>query len=262
MKQKTINSSPIRAGRFTSSEIANLLTVDKTGKEFGKPAITYIAQTNKERRLGRSLTNDVTAHSLSWGKAVESHVFNLLGLEYSLTSQETDLHPVYGDFWAGSKDGEKEDTVIDIKCPMTLDSFCGIVDPLYEGYEGREAIMMSMQGYFGKDGMFHPAHKSIEDYFWQLVSNAIINNKKYAELIVYVPFKSELDIIKAHVQDLDIDEQWRYKWIYDADADQLPHILDNGYYNNLNVIRFEVTQEDRDRLTEAVVKASNLLIGK
>ena len=135
MKQTTINSSPLRAGRFTSSEIANLMTVDRSGKEFGKPAITYIAQTNKERRLGRALTADVTAHSLSWGKSVESHVFNLLGLEYSLTSQETDLHPLYGDFWAGSKDGQKDDTIIDIKCPMTLDSFCGIVDPLYEGYD-------------------------------------------------------------------------------------------------------------------------------
>ena len=260
MKQTTINSSPLRAGRFTSSEIANLMTVDRSGKEFGKPAITYIAQTNKERRLGRALTADVTAHSLSWGKSVESHVFNLLGLEYSLTSQETDLHPLYGDFWAGSKDGQKDDTIIDIKCPMTLDSFCGIVDPLYEGYDGREAIMMSMNGYTGKDGMFHPAHKSIEDYYWQLVSNAIINNKKYAELIVYVPYKSELFTIRDHVQNFDLDEQWRYKWIYDADNDQLPHILDGGYYKNLNVIRFEVPQSDKDLLTENVLKASKLLI--
>ena len=78
--------------------------------------------------------------------------------------------------------------------------------------------------------------------------------------MLFRSYKSELFTIRDHVQNFDLDEQWRYKWIYDADNDQLPHILDGGYYKNLNVIRFEVPQSDKDLLTENVLKASKLLI--
>ena len=79
-----------------------------------------------ERRLGRSLDKENNAHELSWGKLMEDRVFDLLGVEYELVSKDTIKHPKYS-FWVGSPDANKFDegrTVIDIKCPITLKSFC------------------------------------------------------------------------------------------------------------------------------------------
>jgi hypothetical protein len=120
-----------RIGNFTSSEIAALTTLAKDGKSFGKPALTYIEEKNMERRLGRSLDEEKSARALTWGKLLETRVFDLLGLEYVPLWKDTIVHPAIP-FWAGSPDAEKPDTICDTKCPMTLKSFCQLVDPLYE----------------------------------------------------------------------------------------------------------------------------------
>src|SRR6185437_4228886 len=154
-----INNTP-RIGNFTSSEIGALMSKDRSGKGFGAPALTYIKETNMERRLGRSLTDEINARPLIWGKLLEGHVFSLLGLEYTLSSTETISHPSIS-FWSGSPDGgnyQPARTVVDIKCPITLKSFCQLVDAYREG--GIEKV--------------RDDHKDGEKYYWQLVSNAIL----------------------------------------------------------------------------------------
>lgn len=234
-----------RVGNFSSSEIFALNTLSRDKQKFGIPALTYIKKKNQERRLGRSIQTESNAKSLTWGKILEARVFDLLGIEYSLLSLETVIHPDY-DFWCGSADGMKEDegrTVIDIKCPITLDSFCDLVDPLYDGLNGMEAI-----------NKIRDTHKSGEQYYQQLVSNAIINDCKYAELIVYMPYESEIPEIKKEV-----DGMPNCYWIAMAGDDELPFIKDKGFYKNLNIIRFEVPEEDKELLTTNVVKAGKLL---
>lgn len=44
-----------RIGRFTSSNIWKLTTLDRSGKSFGAPALTYIEEKRAERSLGRSI---------------------------------------------------------------------------------------------------------------------------------------------------------------------------------------------------------------
>lgn len=237
-----------RIGNFTSSEIAALTKEGKAKGTFGAPALTYIAETNMERRLGRSLTDEINAKPLLWGKLLETKVFDLLGLEYVLTSQETKLHPSIT-YWAGSKDGCKFDTggtVIDMKCPINLKSFCQLVDPLYKGLTGMNAMNAIREN-----------HKDGEKYYWQLVSNSIIEDCQFAELIVYVPYKSELPDVKMLAQNSDTPE--KFYWLMYAGEDELPFLVDRGYYKNLNTIRFEVPQEDKDFLTEKVEKAGKLL---
>src|SRR4051812_35840234 len=105
-----------RIGSFTSSEIVALTKKAKDGKSFGAPALTYISETNMERRLGRSVDDEKVAKALTWGKLLEPRAFNQLGLEYILSSTETDVHPTIP-YWSGSKDGIKHDegkTVADI----------------------------------------------------------------------------------------------------------------------------------------------------
>jgi len=246
-----IHNSKIRNGNFTSSEIAALTSeptaaAKKLGSIFGKPAFTFIEEKNFERLLGRSIDNEVDAKPLTWGKLLESRVFDLLGMEYLLTSQETDVHPEIP-YWVGSKDGIKNDdgsTVIDIKCPMTLKSFCRLVSPLYSGVDGLEAMQWIRDN-----------HKDGEKYYWQLVSNAAINDCRFAELIVYMPYQSELAEIK-----LSADGQANCYWVAMAMDEELPYLKEGGYFKNLNIIRFEVPDSEKEFLKERVLAAGKMLI--
>jgi hypothetical protein len=224
-----------RLGRFTSSEIYNLTKKDRSGKKFGQAALTYIEEKNYERKLGRRLTEQISARPLEWGKLVEQRAFEVLGLEYQLVSDTTIEHSTMPDIWAGSPDGVKNGVVMDIKCPYTIKSFCQFYD-----INDKESLINN--------------HKSGEQYYWQLVSNAILTNVDRAELIIYCPYKSELDIIRGMAKEQLI------KWFDYAMDDELPYILDNGYYNHLKIINLEIPQEDKHYLTNCVIEASKLLI--
>lgn len=243
----TTNSA--RIGRFTSSEIVALTKEGKKAGTFGVPAITYIEETNMERRLGRSLDDEKSAKPLTWGKLLEGHVFDMLGLEYTLSSTETILHPTIP-YWSGSPDGDKDDTVTDIKCPLTLKSFCNLVDPIYEGLTGMAAM-----------NAIRERHKDGDKFYWQLVSGSILLNKKYAELIVYMPYFSELPTIKMLAQNVPGEAMGKHYWISMSQDDELPFLIDGGYYKNLNIIRFEVPELDKEYLTDCVLRAGKMLIG-
>jgi hypothetical protein len=200
-----------------------------------------------ERLLGRSLSDETNARPLTWGKIVEGRVFELLGLEYSLSSSETDPHPTI-EYWSGSKDGKKEGVeggcIIEIKCPITLKSFCQLVQPLYQGLTGSAAMDSIREN-----------HKDGEKYYWQCVSNAVINNTKHAELIVYMPYFSELVEIKKMADGIP-----NAYFITMGGDDELPYLIDGGYYKNLNIISFEVPQSDKEALTANVLKAGKMLL--
>jgi len=249
-----IHNSKHRNGNFTSSEIVALTTNGTAKGTMGKPAFTYIEECNLERLLGRSIDTESNARPLSWGNLVEARVFELLGIEYQLVSQETIVHPEI-DYWSGSPDANKFDegkTVIDIKAPITLKSFCKAIEPLYNGLSGIQAIKHIRENYIVG------SQKTGEKYYWQLVSNAILTGSKFAELIVYCPYRSELEAI----QQMAAPSQEAPKsanWIYYAGLDELPWIPDGGYYKNLNVIRFEVPVEDMLFLKNRVLAAGLLL---
>lgn len=236
-------NSELRLGRFTSSEICALMTQGNVKGSFGKPALTYIEETNMERRLGRCIDIESNAKPLLWGKLVEGHVFELLGTEYKLVSQETLTHSSV-EFWAGSPDAikytsGKPETVCDIKAPLTLKSFCQLVDAWNAG--GIDAVRAD--------------HRDGEKYYWQLVSNACITGCKYAELIVYAPYRSNLDGIRQLCEG-----DGKYYRIFFADDSELPWIPAGGYYKSLNVLRFEVPTADKIALHERVVEAGKFLI--
>lgn len=237
-----------RNGNFTSSEIVALTKKGKVAGSFGVPALTYIEETNMERRLGRSLTDESNARPLTWGKLLEPRAFDKTDLSYVLCSDVSIIHPTIK-YWSGSPDGTKPDTVIDIKCPMTLKSFCNLVDPLYAGLAGMDAINSVREN-----------HKDGEKFYWQLVSNAILTNSKFAELIVYVPYFSELEEIKLMAQLVPTEILSKHYWIAMAQDDELPYLKDEGYYKNINIIRFEVPQSDKDFLTDCVLRAGELLM--
>lgn len=252
-----ITTSPLRQGNFTSSEIVALTTSDKSGKNFGAPAKTYIAEKNLERLLGVSLDTEVEVFALLWGKTMEERIFNMPTFdpkcEYTITSDVTIKHPTI-DFWAGSPDGFREiqeRTIYDFKAPSTRKSFALLSLPTVAGLTGLEAMYAIRDGFVYKD-INIPAHKDGAKYYWQLVSNACITGCDYAELIAYMPFDSELLDIKNSVGDDD-----RFRWMLNKDIASLP---DGGLFNNINVTRFKIPQADKDFLTERVLAAGELLI--
>jgi hypothetical protein len=135
---------------------------------------------------------------------------------------------------------------MDIKCPMTLKSFCQLVDPLYNGLSGLQAM-----------DEVRRTHKDGDKYYWQLVSNAILTGSSHAELIVYVPYQSELQAIKSMCEG-----NSKAYFIWASSEDELPYLPDGGYYRNLNVIRFEVPHEDQEYLRKKVLAAGALLCAR
>lgn len=236
----------IRNGNFTSSEIFRLMKPGKAKGSFSVDADTYIQECNRERRLMRSIEVQTDARPLSWGKCVEKRAFDVLGLEYTLCSDKTIQHPDIP-WWCGSPDAITIEIVSDLKCPLTLTSFCQMVDPYYEGKNLiHEALTIEAVRENHRDG---------DKFFWQIVSNAVLTGKKKGQLIVYVPYLDELDEIKT-IADGNPD----YYWIWAAEAEKLPYLIKGGHYKNINVIEFDITDRDVNALTTRVIECGEMLI--
>jgi len=236
-----------RIGNFTSSEIVALTKRDPKGINFGAPALTYIEECNMERQLGRSISTDTSSRPTSWGKLIEKFLFEKkLGTEYQLLSQESVMHPTIN-CWAGSPDGKKfvdtvANTVVEIKSPFTLKSFCQLAN------KSMFAIRKN--------------HKEGEKYYHQILSNAILTGCEYAELIVYCPYKEDLQEIRDYASNIDGPEQKDYYWITQADDEELPYLIKGNFYKDLNIIPVDVPAEDRDFLTKCVLEAQPRLFDR
>lgn len=232
--------SDLRNGNFTSSEIYRLM---KKGT-----VQTYIDECNRERRLGRSISIESDARPLTWGKCTEMRAFRSIGLEYTFHANTSIVHPDYN-FWVGTPDATTSDKLAEIKCPITLTSFCNLVDPVIEIGHGEPIIVMEGIEAVRKN------HKDGDKYYWQCVSNAILTKKEKAQLIVYVPYLDELDEIKTLA-----DGDPRFYWIWASENEKLPYLLRGGHYKNVNVIEFDIPKSDVDALTERVYECGKQLI--
>lgn len=223
----------MRTGNFTSSEIGALMSNGKKEGSIGAPAFTYIEECNMERRLGRALDSEVNSKPTDWGNCCESYVFSLLGLEYSTISKQSIVHPDY-DYWAGTPDSicyGQENTVVDVKCPFTLKSFCQLVDGWQKG------------GILG----IRANHKDGDKFYWQLVSNACLTGCNFGELIIFCPYENELGAIDKRL----------YPWMAYS---ELPFLIEGRHYKNLNKFRFDIPETDKIALQNRVVEAGKMLI--
>lgn len=226
-----------RNGLPTSSQIYKLMTNGTKGN-IGKPALTYIEEKKFERELGRSISTEQNARPTSWGHALESYVYNeYLPLEYKLQSNETIIHST--GMFAGTPDIISDKRVGDIKCPWTLLSFMKLKRSIETGIEELKES--------------HP------EYYYQLVSNAILTGKNEAELVVFCPKKSQLEDIRHYVDNLDTDNPFVYKFIVDCSDEELPYIPDECEIKSIQRIVFEVTEEEKDALWDRVVLANQLI---
>lgn len=235
----SITENQNRIGCFTSSKIFNLMKEGPKPGSFGKPFHTYIQEKKFEQKLKRSISTDVSTRPMLWGKFLESRVHNMLGMAYRHVFDETLQHPKYN-FWSGSPDfiNDTDDVVCDSKCPQPK-AFCELVENCSKGIEA-----------------FKDNH---EDYYWQLVSNALITGKNFIELIVYMPYESELEEIRAEVENADLEEPWKYRFITESLKCELAYLPDDSEYKNLNIFRFPLDKLDANLLTQRVLEASLIL---
>lgn len=230
----------IRNGNFSSSKNFNLMKVGKDKVSFGAPALTYINEKKYERKLKRSISTEVETRPMLWGTFLEGRIHNLLGMGYEHINDVTLQHPKYP-FLVGSPDFkiESKKVVSDSKCPQPK-AFCQLIENCSQGIE-----------------VFKSEH---EDYYWQLISNACILGSDFIELIVYMPYESELPEIRAEAENFDGLDQYKYRFIAESSKHALAYLPDDSEYKNLNIFRFEAPIADKILLEQKIIEASLLLI--
>lgn len=227
-----------RFGKFTSSEIYQLLSKDTKGIGFGKPAKTYIKEKIMEIEFGRSIDKNVSSREMEWGKLCEDRVFQIVDSSYTKMHDVTLQHPNY-EFWAGSPDADRQrhNAVSETKCPFTHLSFYNLVKSFEVG---------------GIDEV-RKVHAKGEQYYWQCVSNAELLGYNKAELIVYMPYQKELSEIRLESANMG------FPWIGFAVDEDLPYLLNDGKFKNVNILPFDIPANDFEALREVVEIASKLL---
>lgn len=285
-------NSSLRVAKVTSSDIFSLtswgdrkMTEDElrihkeefpgskktTTKDVGAPFYTYVEKKRRERFYRRKGDTRVETFPMQWGKLCELYVHFVELSERGIMEYvyQTDVvssdggastltHPEIPE-WVGTpdEDNKEEKVVADIKCPQSdlthydlISSLYNIEDQSKTNIDGNEAIKLIREN--AKDG---------EKFYWQLVSNACIMGYDKAELIVYLPKLSSIFNIKR----FNDGEDSRYplavpfdriKW---KDEDEIFHLPDESLIDELNFIRFDIPQEDKDFLTERVKKAIELI---
>ena len=75
---------------------------------------------------------------------------------------------------------------------------------------------------------------------------------------MYVPYQSELPAIREMANNYDGDQN-KVAFLNWANDEDLPYLVDGGYYKNLNTLRWEASEADKKVLTNKVIEAVILL---
>jgi hypothetical protein len=239
-----INNSELRIGRFTSSNNYKLCKSLKSGQPT-KAFYTYAKEKKHEKKMGRSGKVEKKVQATKWGSLLEVVLFDLLGLEYSMGHKDTMLHPEYGEFWSGTPDLIVTDVKAgEIKCPEPA-RFANLEEALLS--EDTEKIK-----------------EEDPEAYWQVISNALICGVDRAEIIAYMPYKTELLEIIEKVESTNFLERngldpQDYYFLTRNDIESLPYLPDDSPMSNINSFEFEVPKEDAEFLTERIIEASKLI---
>lgn len=107
--------------------------------------------------------------------------------------------------------------------------------------------------------------KEYPEDFYQHISNAILleaNGTKitHFEAVIYCPYQSELESIRELARNWDDENQNQFAFVNWSGDNELPYLPnDCKAYKNLNIIRFEISEADKQALTERVIAAGLLL---
>ena len=158
-----------------------------------------------------------------------------------MVHKQTLVHPKY-DFWSGTPDLKTPIKVGEIKC-----------------YEPKKFAALS-RCLLKKD--VELLKSNFKEEYWQVVSNAIILGVDFAEIMAYMPYKSELLEIINEVQEAnflernELNPQDYFYWLNEDNIDSLPYLPDDSKASNINKFEFEVPKDDIVFLTERIIMAN------
>lgn len=194
MEQRTKEWFIARKGKFTASEIYNLLVSSKKKDElFGETAISYIKEKASEYLMNDDVFSEIQDFNFSnaatrWGEAYESEARNLYMEMTGERVYETGFvqHTKYS---GGSPDGVNEDGkgLIEIKCPFN---------------SSKHIDFMMMEK---SDDLL----KLSKQYYYQCQANMMFCQMEYLDFISYDPRLSPLLRMKilripARKEDFDV----------------------------------------------------------
>jgi hypothetical protein len=235
-----------RIGNFTSSNVFRLCA--STGKgEVTAAFYTYVQEKMFERSLGRSLEMGAYSQAMAWGNFLEKRVNDNLPNGYQMVHKQTNVHPTHK-FWTGSPDFD---------CP-TLDKIAEL--KCFEPKNFASYVTALLTEDLDKIKKEHPKE------YWQIVSNSTIKGYSKGEAIVYMPYISEMDQIRALAEDPDYLAQiglepWQVRFIIEKSNSQLAVLPNDSKFKNLNIFEFEIPIEDKIFLTKRVMDANKLITG-
>lgn len=230
-----------RNGKFTSSQLYRICGSIKSGAPTAA-FNTYVEEVYSERLLGRSSEVEIKAQPMKWGSLMEIVLFNLLGLGYKMTHKQTIVHPVMN-FFSGTPDLIAETIKIgEIK-----------------SYYPKNFALLSMC-LLGKN--ISDLKKKFPKEYWQCVGNAILCDVEVAELICYMPYKSELQSIIEKVIEEDflyengLDPQ-DYYFLSRNDIESLPYLPDDSKMSNVNSFEFKIPDKDIEHVIKRLKMAED-----
>jgi hypothetical protein len=230
-KSKSFND--VRTGRFTSSTIIDLMSNGRKADEVGAPFYAACKRVAAEKIFGTKAKSSGESFSCEWGSLAEIYVCESVLKPEDFTVGFSDcpiIHPdkEFSGWWSGTPDALIKDRIAEIKCPTSSERFFDLF-----GITAQEM----------KNG--DKSHEA--KYYWQMVSNAIIAKKDYAELVVFMPTKKDLEAIKEMNRDGALS--FRIEW---ASDDKFPCLSEEVGDLRLYRMVFKVPQEDKDALTNRV----------
>lgn len=228
-----------RSGFFTSSQMSRCAASLKSGKP-SQAYFGYIDEVADERAMGRVVDTEVNTQALKWGRLMEIILFNLLGMEYEMAHKKTILHHRYPTFWSGTPDLIATEKIGEIKC-------------YYPKKFSRLARCL-------KKKSVEEFKENFKEEYWQCISNAILCKVDKAEIIGYMPYKSELVEIIELITNSDFLEDNGlnpndYYFMTTQSIETLPYLPDDSKMSNINQFEFEIPKEDILFLTQRVVSS-------
>lgn len=211
---------------------------------FAKPGHTYIEEIAFERLMKRTIKPEVKTQAMKWGSIMEIVLFDLLGLEYEMQHKNTLIHPKYN-FWRGTPDLiVKKVKIGEIKC-----------------FEPKKFMQLSIAL---KNKDLQKLKDDFPEEYWQCVSNAHICEVNRAELITYMPYKSELLEIMKKIDETNFLERhglndYDYYFLTEEKIEFLPYLPDDSEVSNINSWEFEIPEEDLQLLENRIIDAEILI---
>jgi len=234
-----------RIAKFTSSKISKLCGSLKSG-EPSRAFYTYIDDVRLEQTIKRSVDVDVNSMPLKWGSLMEVVLFqkNQIGLSYRMMHKMTIVHDEIENY-SGTPDFlELGECVAEVKC-------------LYPRKFAALSLCLQKKNIALLKNEF-------PEVYWQVVSNSILTEVENAEIIVYMPYKSELEEIIGKIEETNLLESNNlnpsdYYFMTHNDIETLPYLPDDCGFPNINRFKFKVPEEDVDFLISRIKKANEIL---